>query len=49
VKMNFPGLVINEKVVGNVKSYLNMNFQPKIATRFQENAKKTHFLTKNCL
>ena len=40
---------VNEKVVGNVKSYLHMNFQPIIATRFQEKAQRPHFLTKNCL
>jgi len=45
VKMKFPELGVNRKVVGNVENYLNMKFHPKILTRSRENAKKPHFLT----
>ena len=45
VKMKFPDLVTNRKVVGNEEDYLCMKFQPKIFTRSRENAKKPHFLT----
>ena len=43
VKMKFPELGVNRKVVGNVENYLNMKFQPKIFTRSRENAEKPHF------
>ena len=33
VKMKFPDLVTNRKVVDNHENYLNMKFQPKILTR----------------
>ena len=45
MKMSFPGLVTNKKVVNNDKNYLNMRYEKKIFTRSRENAKKTHFLT----
>ena len=44
VKMKFFELDVSIKVVGNVESYLNMKFQPKIFTRSRENAEKPHFL-----
>ena len=44
VKMKFLELGVNRKVVGNVENYLNMQFQPKIFTRSQENAETPHFL-----
>ena len=43
MKMKFLELGVNRKVVGNVENYLNMNFQPKLATRFRENPEKPHF------
>ena len=42
VKMNFPGLVTNKKVVDNDKNYLNMKFQPLIFTRSREKSFLTH-------
>ena len=48
VKMIFPDHSVNRKVVDNVENYLNMQFQPKVMTRSQENGQKPHFW-KNCL
>ena len=41
--MKFLELGVNRKVVGIVKNYLRLKFQPNIFTRSQENAKKTSF------
>ena len=38
--MKSPDLGTNSKVVDDVENYLHVNFQPKLATRFRENAKK---------
>ena len=46
--MKFLELKVDKKVVGNVENYLNMQFQPKVMTRSQENGQKTHFWN-NCL
>ena len=48
VKMIFPDHSVNRKVVDNDESYLNMQFQPKLMQRSQENGQKPDFL-KNCL
>ena len=48
VKMSFPDHGDSRKVVDNVENYLNMQFQPKVMTRSQENGQKPHFW-KNCL
>ena len=44
--MSFPDHGDKRKVVGNVENYLNMQFQPKVMTRSQENGQKTHFWKK---
>ena len=46
--MSFPDHGVNRKVVDNVEIYQNMQFQPKVMTRSQENGQKPHFL-KKCL
>ena len=43
MKMKFPDLVTNRKVVDNVENYLNVDTQPNLATRFRENAQKPLF------
>ena len=47
MKMKSPDLVTNRKVVDNAENYLHMNFQPKLAIHFRENAKNHHFLMQN--
>ena len=44
--MKFLELGVNRKVVGSVKNYLGVKFQPKIYTRSQENEEKLLFLYK---
>ena len=48
VKMIFPDLGVNRKVVDKVENYLNMQFQPKLMQRSRENSQKPNF-SKNCL
>ena len=40
VKMIFPDLGVNKKVVDNDENYLNMQFQPKKMKRSRENGQK---------
>ena len=48
VKMIFHDHSVSINVVDNDENYLNMQFQPKVMTRSQENGQKPHFW-KNCL
>ena len=48
MKMIFPDHSVKRKVVENLESYLNMQFQPKIMQRSRENGRKPDF-SKNCL
>ena len=41
--MSFPDHSVNRKDVENVKNYLNMQFQPKLMQRSQENDQKPDF------
>ena len=43
VKMSFSDHGVNRKVVDNVENYLNVQFQPKVMTRSQENGQKPIF------
>jgi hypothetical protein len=47
VKRCVPGLAISEEVVGNVKSYLNMNFERCIYSICRENEEKLIFFIRN--
>ena len=40
MKMIFPDLGVNKKVVDNDENYLNMQFQPKQMKRSRENGQK---------
>ena len=48
MKTIFADHGVNKKVVDNVENYLNMQFQPKVMTRYQENGQNP-ILFKNCL
>ena len=48
VKMIFPDHSVSRKVVDNDENYLNMQFQPKLMQRSQENGQKPDF-SKNFL
>ena len=41
--MSFPDHGAKRKVVDNVENYLNMQFQPKVMTHYQENGQKPIF------
>ena len=41
--MSFSDHGVNREVVDNVENYLNVQFQPKVMTRSQENGQKTIF------
>ena len=41
--MSFPDHGVNRKVVDNVENYLNVQFQPKVTARSQENGQKPIF------
>ena len=41
--MSFPDHGVDRKVVDNVEKYLNMQLQPKVMTRYQENGQKRIF------
>ena len=43
MKMIFADHGVKEEVVDNVENYLNMQFQPKVMTRYQENGQKPIF------
>ena len=46
VKMIFADHSVNRKVVDNVENYLNMQFQPKLMQRSQENGQKPDYFEK---
>ena len=46
MKMNFPDLATNRKIVDNVKNYLNVQYEKDSLATFRENP-KTSFLGKN--
>ena len=47
MKMGFPGLVTNKKVVDNGEKYLNMQFKAVIYSISQENEEKVIFFIRN--